>query len=93
MSNIQSSSLQLNVECDALESLLNYAYTGECTLTSENVHRIMHAARLCEMTNLLQYCCEYLMNNLNDKNIFHLYHFAKTHSNPKFLSVTYEYLM
>ena len=47
----------------------------------------------CQMTSLFQYCCEYFIENLNDQNIFYLYHFAKIHSNSKLLNVTYEYLM
>ncbi|CAF3705559.1 unnamed protein product [Rotaria sordida] len=93
MQHSENPFLQLDIGCDALESLLDYTYTRECTLTLDNVNRIIDAAKLCQMTSLFQYCCEYLMNNLNDENIFHLYNFAKIHSNSKLLYVTYEYLM
>lgn len=89
----ESPFLQLDIECDALESLLDYTYTRQCTLTLDNVNRIIDAAKLCQMTNLFNYCCEYLMYNLNDENIFHLYDFAKMHSNTKLLNAIYEYLM
>ena len=85
--------LQLDIQCDALECLLDYAYTRTCTLTLDNINRIIDAAKLCQMTSLIQYCCEYLTHNLNDENIFHLYNFAKIHSDSKLLSTTYEYLM
>ncbi|CAF4014690.1 unnamed protein product [Rotaria sordida] len=93
MQHSENPFLQLDIGCDALESLLDYTYTRECTLTLDNINRIIDAAKLCQMTSLFQYCCEYLMNNLNDENIFHLYNFAKIHSNSKLLYVTYEYLM
>lgn len=85
--------LQLDIKRDALECLLDYAYTRQCKLTLENINEIIDAAKLCQMTNLFQYCCEYLIQNLNDENIFYLYNFAKLHFNSKLLNVTYEYLM
>ncbi|CAF3473390.1 unnamed protein product [Rotaria socialis] len=85
--------LQLDIEYDALESLLDYIYTRKCSLTLDNVNRIIDAAKLCQMTSLFQYCCEYLRHNLNDDNIFYLYNFAKMHSNSKLSNATYEYLM
>jgi hypothetical protein len=93
MQHSENPFLQLDIGCDALESLLDYAYTRQCTLTLDNVSGIVDAAKLCQMTSLFEYCCEYLINNLNDENIFYLYNFAKIHSNSKLLNVTYEYLM
>jgi len=85
--------LQLDIQPDALESLLDFVYTRKCTLTLDNISRIIDAAKFCQMTSLFQYCCEYLMQNLNDENIFSLYNFAKIHSDSKLLNRTYEYLM
>lgn len=93
MQHSENPLLQLDIERDALESLLDYIYTRECTFTLDNISEIVDAAKLCQMTSLFQYCCEYLIHNLNDENIFYLYNFAKIHSNSKLLNVTYEYLM
>ena len=86
-------SLQLNLHHDALEPLLNYAYTNQCSLTLNNVFRIIQAAQLCQMTNLFEYCCDYLAQNLNQENIFYFYQFAKANSHLKLFDVTYDYLM
>lgn len=94
--NIQQNeypSLKLDVSHDAVESLLDYAYTRECTLTLTNVNKILDAAKLCQMTSLFHYCCEYLINNLNHENGFSLCNFAKIHLNSKLSNVTYEYIM
>ena len=88
-----NSFLQLDIDQHSLECLLDYAYTRECQLRLENIHQMIDAAKLYQMTNLFEYCCEYLIENLNDENVFHLYHFAKLYSNPKLLNVTYEYIM
>ena len=72
--NLQRSenpSLQLDIERDVLECLLDYAYTRERQLTLGNVSRIIDVAKLCQMTSLFHYCCEYLIEKLNDENIFH----------------------
>ena len=91
--NDKCSSLKLDIKSSALECLLDYIYTRECKLTLNNVNEIIDAAKFCRMTNLFHYCCDYLTNNVNDDNIFHLYNFAKIQSNLKLRSVTHEYLM
>ena len=93
MQHSENPFLQLDIPCHILECLLDYAYTRECTLTLHNVSEVIDAAKLCQMTSLFQYCCEYLIKNLNEENIFHLYHFAKRHSNGRLFNVTHEYLM
>lgn len=93
--NLQSEPafLQLDIDRHSLESLLDYVYTRECQLTLETVSEIIDAAKSCQMTDFFQYCCEYLIENLNDENIFSLYYFAKLHSNSKLFNITYEYIM
>lgn len=85
--------LQIDLTRESIESLLDYAYTRQCTLTSNNINKIIDAAKLCQMTSLFHYCCEYLIENLNNDNCFTFYNFAKNHSNFKLLNITYEYLM
>ncbi|CAF1155091.1 unnamed protein product [Adineta ricciae] len=94
--NLQSNEnpcLQLDIDRGTLECLLDYVYTRRCVLTLENVNQVIQAAKLCQMTSLFQYCCEYLTLNINNENIFHFYNFAKIHSDSKLFNVTYEYLM
>ena len=86
MQHNKNSFLQLDIEYNALESLLDYAYTRDCKLTLDNIGDIIDAAKLCQMTSLFQYCCEYLRHNLNNENIFHIYNFAKIHSNSKIIN-------
>lgn len=93
MQQNEHSSLQLDIEPDALESLLNYAYTRECHLTVESAAEIVQAAKLCQMTSLFHFCCDYLMKNLNHENIFHLNQLAETQSHTQFARVTHDYLM
>ncbi|CAF1358667.1 unnamed protein product [Adineta steineri] len=85
--------LQLDIECDTLELLLDYAYTRKCILTLDNIIKLIDAAKLCQMTSLFHYCCEYLIFNLNDENVFHLYNFAKINSDIKLFNATYQYIM
>lgn len=92
MQNTEYPSLQLEMKRDALEALLTYAYTRQCSLTSENIAEVMEAAKSCQMTSLLYYCCDYLTKNLNHENIFHLYNFAQLHSHAKLFHAAYDYL-
>lgn len=85
--------LQLDIDRHSLECLLDYVYTRKCQLTFENIHQMINAAKFYQMTNLFEYCCEYLIENLNHQNVFHLYHFAKLYSNEKLFHITYEYIM
>lgn len=85
--------LQLDIDRHCLECLLDYVYTRECQLTLETVNQMIDAAKFYQMTDLFHYCCEYLIENLNDENIFSLYDFAKLHFNSKLFNITYEYIM
>lgn len=89
----ESPFLQLDIRCNALDALLDYTYTRQCRLTLDTVNEIIDAAKLCQMTSLFQYCCEYLMNNINDENIFYLYNFAKINASEQLFNATYVYLM
>ena len=89
----EHSSLQLDIAPDALESLLDYAYTRECRLTVESAAQIIEAAQLCQMTSLFHFCCDYLMTHLNHENIFLLYKLAETQSHTPLAHVTHDYLM
>ena len=42
----ENSFLQLDIKRDALESLLDYAYTRQCKLTLDNISGIIDAAKL-----------------------------------------------
>lgn len=93
MQHSERSALQLDIGPDALESLLDYAYTRECQLTTESASEIIEAAKLCQMTSLFHFCCDYLMKHLNHENIFHLYRLAESQSHSQLALVTHDYLM
>ena len=93
MQNTEYPSLQLEMKREALEALLTYAYTRHCSLTSESIVEVMEAAKSCQMTSLLYYCCDYLTENLNHENIFRLCRFAQLHSHAKLFRAAYDYLM
>lgn len=87
------SAVQVDVPTDTLECLLDYIYTRRCALSLDNVASLIDVAKLCQMPSLFQYCCEYLLLNLNGENILQLYEFAKLHADSKLFDATYTYMM
>ena len=93
MKDVNNSYLRLNVNSETLEALLDFIYTRQCRLTFDNVMNIIDAAKLCQISNLSDYCCDFLSKHLNHQNIFYLYYFAQTYSYSKLFIMAYEYLM
>ena len=64
--------LILITECKDYEifyALLTYCYTGHIIIDKGNVAELMHLSTYFGMVKLRAHCCEYLIRNLNVKNV------------------------
>ena len=60
-----------------LASLVDYAYTGEITITVENVQEVLAAASLLQMTEVQDICCVFLKQQLDASNCLGIKNFAE----------------
>lgn len=53
---------------NVLSSLVDFAYTGDIELTVDNVQEILSASSLLQITEVQDYCCTFLMKQLDVSN-------------------------
>ncbi|XP_062503600.1 kelch-like protein 10 [Corticium candelabrum] len=68
-----------DIDPDAFESLLTFAYTSKVHITEENVHALFHAADLLRFDGVLGACFRFLKSRLCADNCLSLWTFARAH--------------
>lgn len=68
-----------DIDPDAFESLLAFAYTSRVRITEENVHSLFHAADLLRFNGVLGACFRFLKSRLGPGNCLSLWSFARAH--------------
>ena len=56
-----------DVSGDDFHKVLQFIYTGETELNEENVENILRAADLMKLTELIQFCVDYLTDRVSTK--------------------------
>ncbi|XP_008198985.2 kelch-like protein 10 isoform X1 [Tribolium castaneum] len=56
--------------------LLDFAYTGTCSINSSNVENLLKFADRYEILGVVQMCCRYLLDELSPTNCLGILHFA-----------------
>ena len=72
------------VPADIFGLILDYAYTGSCKVTPENVEQLLPLADQFEVLGVVQLCCQFLLHELRPDNclgkifrvVFHLKSFS-----------------
>nr|CAD7396438.1 unnamed protein product [Timema poppensis] len=59
-----------------VECILDYAYTGSCKITSDNVQMLLPAADQYEIVGIIQQCCRFLLEELRPSNCLGILRFA-----------------
>uniref|UniRef100_A0A669B8T9 Kelch-like family member 24b n=1 Tax=Oreochromis niloticus TaxID=8128 RepID=A0A669B8T9_ORENI len=65
---------------EAMESFLNYVYTGRAKITTENVQFLFETASLFQITTLRDACAKFLEDQLDPCNCLGIQRFAEAHS-------------
>jgi hypothetical protein len=56
------------VNADALETLINYMYTGEVEINEDNVQFLLDTSNLLQLVSVKESCCEFLAAQLDITN-------------------------
>nr|CAH7720231.1 unnamed protein product [Callosobruchus chinensis] len=67
---------RMNITGDIFQSFLDFAYTGTCTITKDNVKDLLQYADQYEMLDVIQLCCAYLIDELSPSNCLETLKFA-----------------
>ena len=71
-----------DIEPQAMELLIEFAYTGEIEVTTENVQDLLPAAGILQLRDLKIACCEFLSDHMDVSNCLGIKQFADMHSCP-----------
>lgn len=69
-----------DIDPDSLKRLIDYAYTGEITITEENVQVLLPASSLLQIQSVREACCKFLLRQLHPSNCLGIRSFADAHS-------------
>jgi kelch-like protein 10 len=73
----ETNEVNLDIPGHILELLLDYAYTGLCNVTSQNVEQLLPTADQYEFLGVVQLCCRYLLEELQPENCLGIFKFAR----------------
>ncbi|KAL1132354.1 hypothetical protein AAG570_010310 [Ranatra chinensis] len=68
------------IEPHILTTIIDFIYTGEMTITQENVQDLIVAADMLELKEVVSGCTEFLKNELHITNAIGIYRFAEDHN-------------
>jgi hypothetical protein len=69
-----------DIEPQAMELLIDFAYTGEIEVTTDNVQDLLPAAGILQLRDLKNCCCEFLSDHMDVSNCLGIKQFADMHS-------------
>lgn len=64
------------VSAEIMETIIDYAYTTETTITAENVEEILPAADQFHVVGLIKACCDFLFSEMAPENCIGIRKFA-----------------
>ncbi|KAG8562471.1 hypothetical protein GDO81_015688 [Engystomops pustulosus] len=63
-----------------LKAVVDFLYTGDLTLDGGNIDYVLETAHLLQIWKVVDFCCEYLENEVNEDNYLYLQELASIYS-------------
>lgn len=82
-----------DIDEQAMELLIDFAYTSKIVIEESNVQVLLPAACLLQMTEIQEVCCEFLKQHLNPSNCLGIRSFADLHSCQDLLVYSDQYTL
>ena len=67
-----------SIDPSAMESLINFAYSGKVTISTSNVQNLMLGASFLQLTKVRDACADFLQNRLTPQNVLGIRQFAES---------------
>lgn len=58
-----------DIESQIFSVLLNFIYSGEIEIDENNVHELLIAGDMFQLTEMVEFCCDYLSKGLNEQSV------------------------
>ncbi|XP_058818193.1 kelch-like protein 17 [Topomyia yanbarensis] len=82
-----------DIDPSSLKQLIDYAYSGEITITEENVQVLLPASSLLQIQSVREACCKFLLRQLHPSNCLGIRSFADAHSCKELHSRSHRYAL
>jgi len=66
-----------DISADGLESVLKFIYTNSITISTKNIHNILHSATLLQVEPVIRFCCQYLQEEISLCNCVEIANLAR----------------
>ena len=80
-----------NIEPEALEALINYAYTSEIEIRVDNVESLLASSSILQIKDIRDACCEFMKSQLHPSNCLGIRAFADAHSCEQLFAIADKY--
>ncbi|XP_018016317.1 kelch-like protein 18 [Hyalella azteca] len=80
------------IEPGALESLINFAYSGKIKIDGDNVQSLLVGSSFLQLLQVKEACANFLINRLHPRNVLSIRSFAETFSCPMLVESCNRYL-
>lgn len=80
-----------NVDPEALEALISYAYTSELEIRVDNVENLLASACLLQVNGVKNACCEFMKSQLHPSNCLGIRAFADAHGCEQLFNIANNY--
>jgi len=67
-----------SIDPSAMESLINFAYSGRVTISTSNVQNLMLGASFLQLSKVRDACADFLQNRLTPQNVLGIRQFAES---------------
>lgn len=81
------------VDPDALEMLVNFAYTSWIEVNEDNVQTLLPASSLLQLNSVRDACCEFLKKQLHPSNCLGIRSFADAHTCGELLESSHKFAL
>lgn len=75
------------------KNLLEFMYTSRIQISSEHLIEILEAADFLQYRNIVNVCCDMLLQHITDENALSLHHLAVAHLCQPLAEATHEYIL
>ncbi|KAL3879969.1 hypothetical protein ACJMK2_032245 [Sinanodonta woodiana] len=81
-----------DIDEDAMEKLINFAYTSKIKLTVNNVQPILYAASILQIEKVAEASCEFMRIHLHPTNCIGVREFAEQHNRTSLMKVAEDFI-
>lgn len=82
-----------DIDEDAMEKLIEFAYTAKIRITTDTVHPLLFAAAILQMDSVAEACANFMKSHLHPSNCIEVRNFAELHNRVELMRMTDEYIL